>query len=921
VLKAPIAVDDKKRLKKLAEYAILDTEVEDIFEEITISAAAICDANISAISLIDKDRQWFKSIQGLDVKETPRDVSFCGHAIMNDEIFIIEDSADDVRFCDNPLFLNEPHVRFYAGAPLITPEGYRVGTLCVIDSEKKKLTESQKKVLISLSKQVVNYLELRIKNKKLEAIQYEYEQVQFISKTGHWELDLETNITSWSKEVYKIYGLDESNSVSKVDALSYYGKDDQKQLSKMIDDAVKNKKEFVGDFSFTDDKGNSKWVRSAGYPILSSEGHVIRLVGTFQDITDIKNVLIKEKVIFDQSFDSIMTLEPPLWRFTSANAAAVKLFKTESESKFLDLGPWDISPNYQPNGILSSEKAKEHITLAMENGSALFDWQHQDLEGTKLDCTVLLSKVTIEGKDFLQATVRDVSDVKAHERDNQYILESMKVGTWKWDIIKDHLVWNDSNYNVFNINKNDFNSAYEAWEKTIHPEYKAEVVSVLEAALINLDEYNATFPILLKDNEIRYISAKAEIIRNEKGDAVQMIGINWDSTREYQITQELEKEKKSSYHSSKLASLGELAAGVGHEINNPMAIISGHCSIILRLLRQDRIEQIPKSIDIMSTAIKRVTKIVKGLKVFSRADSGENEHFNFSSAILETVEMIQDIYNKEGISITMDIVDTSIVWGNRGRLQQVLVNLLSNAKDALETVENKNIDIKVIEAANKYRVSVTDTGEGIPDSIIDKIFDPFYTSKEVNKGTGIGLSLCHRIICEHNGDLKVETKEGVGSTFLFDLEKVTEDVDIVESPVQGSIVISAPKKTNGHVLIVDDEEEVRKLLEIFTAEIGLTSDNASNGKEALEMFLKDPSKYDYIISDMKMPVMDGSTFFKEIRSRKNIKQPRLFIITGGVNIDYEGKDSEIGKIIDGHFTKPFSIEAIQKKLNEFKKED
>lgn len=913
-MNAPIADNETERLAKLKDYGILDTDKEDIFEEITISAAAICGAKIAAISLIDKDRQWFKSIQGVDIFETPRDQSYCAHTILNDKMLVVEDSEANKRFFDDHVFLGEKKVRFYAGAPLITPDGFRIGTLCVIDSEKKTLNDSQKKVLISLSKQVINYLELKLYNNKLKLVEKRFEEVQEISKTGHWELDLKTNLVAWSKEVYKIYDIEESREVCKDDGISYYTKEDQIRLQNMIEASIEERKGFAGDFSLIDSKGNHKWVRSAGHPILNEKQEVIKLVGTFQDITAIKDASKREKDIFEQSFDSIMTLEPPHWNFTSANPAAIKLFNTEDEAKFLKLGPWDISPSYQPGGRLSSEMAKEYIEEAMSNGSSLFEWQHCDLNGEPIDCTVLLSKVTINNKSFLQSTVRDVSDIKAHERDNKYILETMKVGTWKWDIVKNHLVWNESNYNVFNLDKEDFNSAYEAWEKTIHPDFKDEVVKDLEEAIEKFDEYNATFPILLKNNEIRYIAAKAEIIRNENGDAVKMMGVNWDTTKVYKMAQDLEKEKKRSYHSAKLASIGELAAGVGHEINNPMAIISGHCSIILRLMKQGKVDQIPKSINIMNNAVTRVTNIVRGLKTFSRTDSIESEHFNFSSLVLETTEMVKDIYRKDGIEIITDLIDDCVVWGNRGRLQQVIVNLMSNAKDALQMSECKIINISIKESKDSYIVSVSDSGQGIPRNIIDKIFDPFYTSKDVNKGTGIGLSLCYRIMSEHDSELTVKSEEGKGATFEFDFKKVLGSAQVDLKTNKSLLEESDRKKMSGHVLIVDDEIEVQKLLQLFINDIGLTCDCANNGKEALELYLKSSDKYDYIISDMQMPVMDGKSLFKEIKSRKDLKQPKLVIVTGGVNINFEDKDSAVGKLIDGYFCKPFNMELILETL-------
>ncbi|HMV43529.1 MAG TPA: PAS domain S-box protein, partial [Leptospiraceae bacterium] len=156
-----IPENEKERHKKLLEYNILDTLEEKEFDDIAKLAAQICNSPIALISLVDSDRQWFKSNIGLDAKETPRDISYCAHAILTDEILEIEDSANDPRFYDNPLFLNTPIVRFYAGAPLITSDGYRIGTLCVIDRDAKKLNDQQLQTLKVLSNNVINLLELR----------------------------------------------------------------------------------------------------------------------------------------------------------------------------------------------------------------------------------------------------------------------------------------------------------------------------------------------------------------------------------------------------------------------------------------------------------------------------------------------------------------------------------------------------------------------------------------------------------------------------------------------------------------------------------------------------------------------------------------------------------------------------------------
>jgi hypothetical protein len=149
------------RVAALNRYAILDTEPEQSFDDLVVLASFVCRTPIATLSLVDDHRQWFKSKVGVEVRETPRDISFCAHAIQQEELFIVPDAHEDPRFKENPLVLGDPHIRFYAGAPLIDEDGYALGTLCVMDRQPRELDDTQKEALRSLRRLALSQIELR----------------------------------------------------------------------------------------------------------------------------------------------------------------------------------------------------------------------------------------------------------------------------------------------------------------------------------------------------------------------------------------------------------------------------------------------------------------------------------------------------------------------------------------------------------------------------------------------------------------------------------------------------------------------------------------------------------------------------------------------------------------------------------------
>ena len=256
-------------------------------------------------------------------------------------------------------------------------------------------------------------------------------------------------------------------------------------------------------------------------------------------------------------------------------------------------------------------------------------------------------------------------------------------------------------------------------------------------------------------------------------DLSPIIDLLAELTHYHILEQELKNKNLQIQHHSKLVSLGTLAAGIGHEINNPLTI----ASLVTTKFIKKGIDQsvIQSDLQKLNDALERITNIVKGLKSFSRNDQSHDfKEFNFVELINESVLLVKEIFSKQNISITLDVKldgNSQIIIGNRGKIQQVLINILNNARDALEETESPKIDITISESGKDLLLVIQDNGPGIPEEFLDKIFDPFFTTKDIQKGTGIGLSISQEIIQEHHGEIRVWTEKNQGATFKIRLPK------------------------------------------------------------------------------------------------------------------------------------------------------
>jgi two-component system cell cycle sensor histidine kinase/response regulator CckA len=369
--------------------------------------------------------------------------------------------------------------------------------------------------------------------------------------------------------------------------------------------------------------------------------------------------------------------------------------------------------------------------------------------------------------------------------------------------------------------------------------------------------------------------------------------------------------------STRLASVGTLAAGVAHEINNPLTYVISNLDLVVEDLQRlrnvipaGRLASLVEMTDDARAGAESVRKIVRGLKIFSRADDERRVTFDVTDALDVSINMAQNEIRHRA-RLVKDYGAVPKVSADEGRVGQVFINLLVNAAQA---IPEGNVDANEIrvstrtDAAGRAVIEVRDTGGGIPPEILERIFDPFFTTKPIGIGTGLGLSICHGLVTELGGELHVESKVGVGTTFRITLPPSTETKDETPEP----IAVDGPM-TARRVLVVDDDAGVAEAVRrVLAAEHHVTV--VHDGRSALDLVIAGES-FDIILCDLMMPSMTGMQFHAELAALAPALTEHVVFISGGAFSP--GAGAFLEAVPNQRLDKPFDFRALRVLVREF----
>ncbi len=370
-----------------------------------------------------------------------------------------------------------------------------------------------------------------------------------------------------------------------------------------------------------------------------------------------------------------------------------------------------------------------------------------------------------------------------------------------------------------------------------------------------------------------WVSVSARLIKY-KGTEV-IVSHAFDLTDRINMQQELTRQREILHQSEKLSALGELLAGVAHELNNPLSVVVGQSLMLTETAKDEKTKERAEKI---GNAADRCARIVKTFLAMARQQPARTTNVNLNEVLEASLEVAGYSMRTSGVDVSLRLSpELPFVWGDPDQLNQIFTNLLINAEQALRGWTGRK-RVKIVTRFDAVRndvvIKVQDTGPGIPEAVRSRIFEPFFTTKEVGEGTGIGLAFCHRIVETHGGTIRAAPVPESGGTAFF--VRLPASAQIDEAVEESSEDAGTDKRIR--TLVIDDEQDVADLIsEILTSD-GHEVTIANSGTEALQKIQK--HRYTVILSDLKMANLDGPSLFARLQEHHPEMAERVGFITG-----------------------------------------
>lgn len=630
------------------------------------------------------------------------------------------------------------------------------------------------------------------------------------------------------------------------------------------------------------------------------------------------------------------------WFFAAKNEVEIlnNFFKEDENAK--------IDPEIKKQILKYSKKIKEALQITIESELGIYitfsldiDAKSKNRFSQKSLIIAKLFKKLLEiyfyakiGEDRLKTILYTISDgiIVTDNKNNIIVLNKEKIK-------------NLFNFDSDEIKGKNFENLFENIKinKIIHKSSNTNSLKLKKEDILKLffSKIPGTFELNIntKNNKEKTVEITKKLYYNSYKEFLGEIIVIKDLTKEKELNQQISQAQK-------LETIGKFTGGIAHDFNNILSSILGSSELIKMIFDKNKLslpdkEELNEYINIISNSATKGKKFIRNLLDFSRTSTNSFEKINIHTLLTKAIEIIKKSINKKNKIITYFNAKDFFIVGDQIALENSFLNILLNASQAIKDknglieIRSDNISKKQLlkiknfskfisnkkNLENNYIIiSIKDNGQGIPEEIINKIFDPFFTTKEKGKGTGLGLSMVFQTIKSHNGFINVESKVNIGTKFDIILPvilifNIQENFEKQKSKTTNDKNLEKKLKLlqNKNILIVDDEDDVRKVLKSILSKFKINVIEAKNGLEAINIYSEKNifsnnknEKIDVVILDLLMPVMDGKETFNEI---KKLDPSAKILISSGYEVDINIFDLQ-NKDVNNILIKPYNINSL-----------